>query len=271
MWNYLLLPIIFSSLWLPAPPSRFPGLGETGLPQKVLFLTAHPDDECMFFGPTILSMVSQGIEVHGISLSNGNADGLGSLREKEFQESYDTLGVPKENVSIMNHPYLQDNITSSWDTELISDILQAHVDKTGISAILTFDEAGISQHPNHISLYHGAKRYISSFDKADRQPPLLFALESVKIARKYTGLLAPISTRIILHVESAIRLLLMRLHYGPLPGPKMTIIANVNGFLTALQAMRRHKSQLVWFRWLYVLFSRYMWINDWVEVIPNVS
>jgi N-acetylglucosaminylphosphatidylinositol deacetylase len=30
--------------------------------------------------------------------------------------------------------------------------------------------------------------------------------------------------------------------------------------------MRRHWSQLVWFRWLYVLFSRYMWVNDLVEV-----
>jgi len=37
-------------------------------------------------------------------------------------------------------------------------------------------------------------------------------------------------------------------------------------YWTALQAMRAHGSQLEWFRWLYVVFSRYMWVNEWVEV-----
>ncbi|CAO3634099.1 unnamed protein product [Mucor fragilis] len=33
-------------------------------------------------------------------------------------------------------------------------------------------------------------------------------------------------------------------------------------YLTTHKAMRQHSSQLVWFRWLYVTFSRYMFIND---------
>jgi N-acetylglucosaminylphosphatidylinositol deacetylase len=33
-----------------------------------------------------------------------------------------------------------------------------------------------------------------------------------------------------------------------------------------LQAMQAHKSQLVWFRWLYVAFSKYMWVNVWIEM-----
>jgi len=41
---------------------------------------------------------------------------------------------------------------------------------------------------------------------------------------------------------------------------------SVVDYLTALRAMRQHWSQLVWFRWLYVLFSKYMWVNEWVEV-----
>ena len=32
--------------------------GQFLLSGRVLFVTAHPDDECMFFGPTILSAVS---------------------------------------------------------------------------------------------------------------------------------------------------------------------------------------------------------------------
>ena len=37
-------------------------------------------------------------------------------------------------------------------------------------------------------------------------------------------------------------------------------------YKTAVRAMLRHKSQMVWFRWLYVAFSRYMWVNEWFEV-----
>jgi N-acetylglucosaminylphosphatidylinositol deacetylase len=40
----------------------------------------------------------------------------------------------------------------------------------------------------------------------------------------------------------------------------------MSGYFTALRAMREHWSQLVWFRWLYVSFSRYMWVNEWVEI-----
>jgi N-acetylglucosaminylphosphatidylinositol deacetylase len=43
-------------------------------------------------------------------------------------------------------------------------------------------------------------------------------------------------------------------------------VAGIPEYLRALQAMRMHKSQLVWFRWLYVTFSRYMWVNEWLEV-----
>lgn len=39
-----------------------------------------------------------------------------------------------------------------------------------------------------------------------------------------------------------------------------------DGYMRALQAMMQHHSQLVWFRWLYVSFSRYMWVNEWAEV-----
>jgi len=49
-------------------------------------------------------------------------------------------------------------------------------------------------------------------------------------------------------------------------GSESLIVAGVPQYLTALKAMRKHKSQLVWFRWLYVSFSRYMWVNEWMEV-----
>ncbi|EEB97029.1 hypothetical protein MPER_03735, partial [Moniliophthora perniciosa FA553] len=43
-------------------------------------------------------------------------------------------------------------------------------------------------------------------------------------------------------------------------------VAGIDDYLTALRAMKQHWSQLVWFRWLNVMFSRYMWVNEWVEI-----
>ncbi len=46
--------------------------GATGQRRKLLLLTAHPDDECMFFAPTLSLLASQpGWHVHILCLSNG--------------------------------------------------------------------------------------------------------------------------------------------------------------------------------------------------------
>ena len=38
---------------------------------KVLLITAHPDDECMFFAPTIISLTQNDVEVFLLCLSEG--------------------------------------------------------------------------------------------------------------------------------------------------------------------------------------------------------
>ena len=59
----------------------------------VLLVIAHPDDEAMFFGPTLRALSKKGIPVQVLCLSNGNADGLGKIREKELAASLKTLGI----------------------------------------------------------------------------------------------------------------------------------------------------------------------------------
>lgn len=39
--------------------------------KRALFVTAHPDDECMFFGPSIVHFVQQGIDVHLLCITEG--------------------------------------------------------------------------------------------------------------------------------------------------------------------------------------------------------
>lgn len=44
--------------------------GDVAKPSAVV-LTAHPDDEAMFFAPTILSMIDAGWDMHAICISDG--------------------------------------------------------------------------------------------------------------------------------------------------------------------------------------------------------
>ena len=43
--------------------------------KKVLVVTAHPDDECMFFAPTILGLRKKGIEVNLLCMTTGTVRG----------------------------------------------------------------------------------------------------------------------------------------------------------------------------------------------------
>lgn len=38
---------------------------------RALLVTAHPDDECMFFAPTVLNLVESNVDVHLLCLSTG--------------------------------------------------------------------------------------------------------------------------------------------------------------------------------------------------------
>jgi len=100
-------------------------------------------------------------------------------------------------------------------------------------------------------------------------------LESVSLARKYTSILAPLSIRAALvleqHVVPAVGRFAKQYFGADIlkpPGWRMTFVSDAWGYWTALSAMRKHQSQLVWFRWLNVMFSRYMWVNDLIEVFP---
>lgn len=95
----LLLSIIalFPAIWLyTAYMSRaqFPSLHAA----RILLLIAHPDDEAMFFAPTVQALCrpGQGNHVKILCLSTGDADGLGETRKREIRDSAKRLGVRDE-------------------------------------------------------------------------------------------------------------------------------------------------------------------------------
>lgn len=104
---------------------------------------------------------------------------------------------------------------------------------------MTFDAGGVSGHSNHVAL-HTAVRALHSNGKLPKGCSVL-TLQSVNVLRKYLAVLdlpwslsAPQDVLFVLTGEEVAR---------------------------AKRAMSCHRSQLLWFRRLYLLFSRYIRIN----------
>lgn len=107
---------------------------------------------------------------------------------------------------------------------------------------MTFDEGGITAHPNHVALAS-----VPAFVNTQT----LF-LQSPSVLAKFTGPLYALYTGVkLLQQDSDSNI--------------VTIVASPRQYLEALYAMQSHWSQLVWFRWLYVTFSHLMWVNELIE------
>ena len=125
--------------------------------KDVLILTAHPDDEVMFFAPTIKFLKKCKCEVRILCLSNGNYDKIGDIRETEFKDVCKNLKI--EDAVMINDENLQDDFKKKWDQELICKKIEEYMKINDnfekIGTIITFDENGVTKHPNHISCAEG--------------------------------------------------------------------------------------------------------------------
>ncbi|KAI0696846.1 putative deacetylase LmbE-like domain-containing protein [Cytidiella melzeri] len=276
---FVLIAFLARSLQEPLRENVSGFVGRNAAEVNILLLTAHPDDECMFFSPTILAirhlveypngppMLNREPRLHSMCLSVGNADGLGDVRRNELSTSLEVLGILKDRRRLVDIPELQDDISSSWDESVIAQVLEPYVIQNNITDIMTFDSRGISDHPNHKSLPRGVLHLISTFQQKhpNTPTPRLFTLLSHTLADKYIGPLAPLLAKFDILAGG----LLQRYGFVSQSTSGLPVfVAGVHEYRQAFGAMMQHKSQLVWFRWLYMLFSRYMWVNEWVELVP---
>ena len=112
----------------------------------ITLIIAHPDDECMFFYPTI----SRAKRLHIICLSNGGYDGLGEEREKELQRAARRLGA---SATCVNNAALQDG-PHAWNPSVVAANVGPWLHAGAV--VVTFDRYGASGHANHVAVYHGA-------------------------------------------------------------------------------------------------------------------
>lgn len=164
-------------------------------------------------------------------------------RIDELWECTKVLGIPEANVTIIMSSELPDDQSVQWPVDTVAESILQYIEIYKINAVVTFDKYGVSRHKNHISLYFA----IASLCIEKKVPPYckLYVLESVNIIRKYIQLLdLPIS-------------LLSASYWYLVTYEQKRIIKS---------AMAAHKSQYVWFRKLYMIFSRYTFINTLQEV-----
>ncbi|KAG5365803.1 putative N-acetylglucosaminyl-phosphatidylinositol de-N-acetylase [Yarrowia sp. B02] len=213
----------------------------------ITLLIAHPDDEAMFFGPT-LDLLTRDDHKNSVSilcLSTGNDEGLGEIRRAELVASAAIFGVPAEKVHVLDRPELQDGMENEWDTAVVAGVIEEVLPKT--KTIVTFDSEGVSGHINHRSVYAGALYY------AREHPGVtVWTLESVPVYRKYTAVIDGFLTtllRSLLPSES-----------------RISTAADYKAYQDARKAMvKAHVSQMKWFRYGWITLSRYMWFNELVR------
>jgi N-acetylglucosaminylphosphatidylinositol deacetylase len=309
-------PVLFFALWH-LTTSFAPPAPATLRNKRIILLIAHPDDESMFFSPTLQALTSPSLENHVkiLCLSTGNADGLGDTRRKELEAAAVTLGIRKrEDVFILDdEKRFKDGMDQKWSPDDISRVLASafapqlngpppsptppaleKIDKSSksdkktssksvkkssksstpspvptppppavpagpratIDVLITFDDQGISSHPNHIALYNGARTFLSKLMRGHSGyacPVNLYTLTTVNIARKYSFIFDTIPTMLEGLISGGSKKI----------GDKVLFNSDMSRYWKARDAMvSGHKSQMVWFRWGWISMGRYMVVND---------
>lgn len=216
--------------------------------ETTLIVVAHPDDETMFFGPTILNLVRNSKSIDLLCLTNGNSDGIGQQREHELSEVVRALS-PNMTLMVVKDPDLPDNITKVWDKLKVIEHIQNHIQRSSrtIGTLLTFDNHGVSGHSNHKSVYEAV--YFLRTGPAIFEPRILI-LKSLGLWRKYNSFLDSIPTFVMSYLPS----------YDPRKSFSLGI--DITKYSSLKSTLLLHRSQMLWFRQLYMMFSRYMFIND---------
>ncbi|KAJ6230230.1 n-acetylglucosaminyl-phosphatidylinositol de-n-acetylase [Anaeramoeba flamelloides] len=216
-------------------------------PVIAVLIITHPDEECMFFTPTITSFLSCGIKVYVVCLSTGNAYGQGETRKRELILSCNSLGVPASRVYIEDSPKLQDG--AEWiPSDCVIAIRKAFRAFGAIpDFLLTLDCVGVSGNMNHKSTYLAVQQLISQQKERTEKFIRGFKLCTVGAIRKHitiVDLWFALIERLFDHVDLLI----------------------VGKWENSWTALRQHKSQLVWFRWIYIFVSRYAMVNTLKEL-----
>lgn len=209
----------------------------------VLLVTAHPDDETMFFSPLLYHC-----KPYILVLSNGNFNNKGEAREEEMRQF-----CIKNN---LQYRILGFRDNENWDIMEMKLIILFEICFLKKKTIVTFGPGGVSGHKNHVSCYEAVKRIENNLKKIKKitKNSSIFAnkmkgdkityktfrkLRKLDVKFKYLKSWSIFQKYFFIFDRCDFSLPIFQMFYG-------------------FKNMRVFGTQMVWFRYLYCLVSNYM-------------
>jgi len=158
------------------------------MPKKILSILAHPDDESFGMGGTLAYYAKQGVKVHLICATRGEAgmmdpefmqgyDSVASRREAELLCAAEQLGLEKvhflgyrdsgmEGTPENDHP----NAFINAPLETVTEKIVRYIREFQPEVVLTFDPVGGYHHPDHIYIQRAATAAFHAAGDPDKFP-----------------------------------------------------------------------------------------------------
>jgi LmbE family N-acetylglucosaminyl deacetylase len=130
---------------------------------RLMCVVAHPDDESLAFGGTLLAYAAAGVETSVLMATRGEAgrcgphrrgspehpgpDALGRMREAELRAACDILGVG--DLAFLG--YRDQELDRAEPREVVARIVH-HLRRVRPDVVLTFGHDGAYGHPDHIAI-----------------------------------------------------------------------------------------------------------------------
>ncbi|HEY8172095.1 MAG TPA: PIG-L deacetylase family protein [Dehalococcoidia bacterium] len=126
---------------------------------RLMCILAHPDDETLGFGGTLVRYASEGVETSVITATRGEKgwfgeaaaypgpDELGKTRETELRASVAVMGV--RDLTLLD--YIDGDLDAA-DARVIVRSLAGHIRRLKPDVVLTFAHDGFYGHPDHIAI-----------------------------------------------------------------------------------------------------------------------
>lgn len=231
--------------------------------ESLSLVVAHPDDEVMFFAPTILELDSRlppNVEFNVVCLSKGDADGLGDIRVKELNDSVNFLLANSGRRYQLEQYDYPDGHDETWDLESVQSTIKDSVLKSKKSSVLlTFDDKGVSKHVNHIACHEAVSKLLQT--ESIVKTALYLDSYGNNIVLKYSAFFWEtwkLTKDWLLH-----HTLSVPSHNENKPVNSITLMNDYPSYILSFASMlHSHKSQMVWFRYGWWTFSRFVFVND---------